>query len=513
MRAKSKAGFQILLGIVAALATAYYYSSIMAIGPALTTTSLTTSPQIITSPNVAPGDWPTYHKYLSRSGFEPTIPVFSSVRLNWKSIALDGDVYAEPLIVGKVVLIATENNSLYELNADTGQIIWHSNFGSPVSGSSLPCGDIDPSGITGTPAIDPSSRTIFVVAFLQRPLHHELFAVDVDSGRVRYHLSIDPLGANAAVQQQRTALALANGYVYVAYGGLYGDCGSYHGWVVASRADGSTSSSGGAQLNYQVPTNREGGIWAPSGPAVNTQGDLFVATGNGNSNSAFDYGNGVIRLSADLKPLDWFAPSNWAQLNVEDRDLGSTGPIILNSKLLFQIGKEGTGYLLNADKLGGIGGQAYSAHVCAGAYGGLAYSAPYVLVPCRDGVVALTVDLGSTPSFNVVWRSANFVAGPPIIAGNAVWTVDVRNGMMYALGLQNGLVLFQDKIGPVTHFTSLSAGDGQIFVSGGRQVLAYLPQNTQNGTTSSGWVFPLVSYRGAVSVLPNDFSTVNSKRT
>ena len=212
-------------------------------------------------------DWPTYHRDTSRSGYDPLIPEFSSVKLNWTSTTLDGDVYAEPLVVGTNVIVATEQNSLYELSASNGQVLWHTNFGTPVNGAVLPCGDINPSGITSTPAIDVSGGTIFVVAFLSNPtLHHELFGVNLDNGAVKFQMSIDPSSSNftATDQQQRGALALANGYVYVPYGGLDGDCGSYHGWVAATSASG-----GGPVITYQVPTGNAGAIWGGGdGPVV-----------------------------------------------------------------------------------------------------------------------------------------------------------------------------------------------------------------------------------------------------
>jgi outer membrane protein assembly factor BamB len=434
-------------------------------------------------------DWPTYHGDMLRSGYDSAFPQFTSVSLHWRSTILDGDVYAEPLILGTDVIVATENNSLYELSATTGQALWHINLGTPVNGG-LPCGDISPSGITGTPVIDVSGRTIFVVAFLQSPqLDHELFAIDLDTGNVKFHLTIDPQGSDPTVQQQRAALALANGYVYVPYGGLDGDCGQYHGWLAATNTNG-----GGPVLSYQVPTGRAGAIWGGGdGPAVDNSGDLLVATGNSDATSSFDYGDAVLKLSPATSPpirvVDWFAPSNWASLNQNDIDLGSTEPRVLSSNYLFQIGKEGVGYVLNATHLGGIGGELYSAQVCngGGAYGGLAYSSPHLIVPCDNGVVALNVNLGSSPSFSVAWRGPNFLAGPPIIAGNAVWDVDAGNGVTYALNLTTGQTLFQDAIGSTpTHFNSLSAGDGQIFVSASRQVRAYLPQLGSMQTLTTG---------------------------
>jgi len=441
------------------------------------------SQHIVAQQGAGSDDWPTYHRDTSRSGFDPTISNFTAVNLNWKSATLDGQVYAEPLVIGNDVVVATEANSVYELNANNGQTVWHRNLGTPVNGAVLPCGDINPSGITSTPAIDVTSGTIFAVAFLSSPsLHHQLFALDLSTGNIKFQLGIDPSGANPTVQQQRGGLALANGYVYVPYGGLDGDCGSYHGWIAATSANG-----GGPVISYEVPTGNAGAIWGGGdGPVVDSSGNILVATGNSFSSTTFDYGDAVLTLSPATSPpislLDWFAPSNWSQLNTEDLDLGSTEPVILNANYLFQIGKEGVGYELNAAHLGNIGGQVYSSQVCTGgngAYGGLAHASGYLVVPCTNGLTTLTVSPGGNPPFTVQWRGPNYVPGPPIIAGSAVWDVDVTNGLLYVFALSTGQMLFHDTIGSLpTHFNSLSAGDGQIFVPASNQIIAYKPQQT-----------------------------------
>jgi len=490
MRVASLTGILILLIITVAQGTSYsqILGTVTSIGPQHSTTYSDPSSN----------DWPTYHKDLVRSGYDSVFPQFSSISQLWKSVPLDGDVYAEPLVVGTAVVVATEGNSLYELNASTGLVVWHTNLGNPVNGGLLPCGDINPSGITGTPVIDVAGRTIFTVAFLRATngtLYHELFAVNLDTGTVKFQFPVDPQGANPLYQQQRAALALSNGYVYVAYGGLDGDCGPYHGWLV-----GTKSSGGGQLVSYQVPTGRAGAIWGGGdGPAVDSSGNLLVATGNSDSTSTFDFGDSMIKLSpassGPIAVVDWFAPSNWASLNAADLDLGSTEPVILSSSYLFQIGKEGVGYVLNAANMGHVGGQLYSTPVCGsghGAYGGLAYSPPYLAVPCDNGIVLLKMNLGSTPSFSVVWHGPNYLTGPPIIAGNVVW--DVGPGSLYAFSISGGQTIFQASIGSLpTHFNSLSASGGQIFVTAHRQLIAYVtqplqltvtPQSPQNGLNS-----------------------------
>src|SRR5207237_7004630 len=179
----------------------------------------------------------------------------------------------------------------------------------------------------------------------------------------------------------------ANDTMYVAYGGLFGDCGRYSGWVIGVHKDGS-----GAPVSYKVAVSREGGIWAPSGPAVDPAGFLYVSTGNSDTTSAPDEGNSVLRLSAELKLVDSFTAADWADLNRRDVDIGSTAPLLVGSNLIFQAGKAGVGYLLRPDHLGGVGGQVFSDQVCGGgAYGGEAFSGSMIFVPCRDGLVALRI--------------------------------------------------------------------------------------------------------------------------
>jgi len=422
------------------------------------------SPPPIAGTAPAPGpDWPTYQRDLARSGIAPG-STFTRLTRAWQSATLDGSVYAQPLVVNNQVLVATEGDSVYALDAVTGRERWRAHLGESVPRSALPCGNIDPVGITSTPVVDPQSGLVYAVAFIQ-PGRHELFAIALDTGTVRFHRSIDPPGANPLVSQQRAALSLSQGMIYVPYGGLFGDCGDYAGWVVGARADGS-----GTLASYRVQTVRRGGIWAPGGAAVDAAGDLFVATGNTISTSTFDFGNSVIRLSPDLRVQDWFAPNNWVDLNRQDADLGSTTPTILDGGLIFQIGKSGLGYLLRAQRLGGIGGQAFASNVCSGGYGATAYAPPYLYVPCSDGLVG--VRMSSEPSFTVVWRGPRFFAGPPILAGGAVWTIS-RNGELYGLDPTNGQVRFRESVGPVMHFAAPAAAGGWVFVPASTSVIAF----------------------------------------
>lgn len=404
------------------------------------------------APSLNASDWPTYHRDNLRTGYIPNMPDPQAMAVAWAT-QLDGAVYAEPLVVGGHVIAATENDTIYSLDARTGKIAWQTHIGEPVSRGNLPCGNISPLGITGTPAYDPSSNLVFAVAEVTGPAH-VLVGLDVSTGQVRVRRSADPQGMDPAPQQERSALAVSQGMVYVAYGGLFGDCGDYHGWVIASRTDGS-----GPLLVYQVPTNREGGIWAPPGPIIDAAGRLFVSVGNGDAVVGdWDHSDSVLRLSRTLGLEDAFAPSQWGQDNLTDADLGSLGPVLLPDKSVFIAGKAGIGYLLNSDALGGIGGEVLSKNVCH-AYGGAAVVGSTAFVPCNEGVQQIQV--GPGPSFTLGWQAAG-IPGSPVVGGHTVYSVD-RNGTLYALDSGTGNQRARVDVGATSRFATPTLFQNQIF--------------------------------------------------
>jgi outer membrane protein assembly factor BamB len=411
------------------------------------------------------GNWTTYHEDNVRSGAEPASSI-TTVHAQWSGpTGLDGNVYAEPLVCGNALYVATEEDSVYAVNATTGSIVWHTHLGTPVSSNTLPCGDIGPTtGITGTPVIDSATAVLYVVAFLSSD-QHVLFGLNALNGSIESQVGVDPPGSNPQVEQQRGALTLANGYVYVVYGGLFGDCGNYRGWVVGVPVAGTSP-----MVSYQVPTQREGAIWGTAGTGVAANGDLYVATGNGASTTTFDHGDAVIELSPNLTELGYFAPTNWKQLNSQDDDLGSVAPTVLPNGNVFQIGKEGVGYLLSGSSLGGIGGQLGNASVCNGAYGGTAHLGFSVLVPCVNGIFDVNA---STPQLPVEWHTTGFDAGSPIVTGHVVWAVDISNAKLLGFNISNGDPEFSFSLGSADHFISPAAGPGTVYVAGGGQLYAF----------------------------------------
>ena len=291
--------------------------------------------------------------------------------ISWTSVTLDGIVQARPLVVNGMVVVATENDSLYGLHLSDGTTAW-----GPVSiGAAEPlshvrtfpnlsgCGNLDPLGITSNPVLDNGS--VYAVGEVAtgtgngtNPPVHQLAGVNPATGAFTLNpITIDPAGMNTPAEQQRAGLVAGNGHVYVGFGGLVGDCGSYHGWVVAANeSDGSIAGS------FEVTAaSNAGAVWATSGPALDGAGNVYASTGNGQGspNPGTDYSDAVVRVAPNISgaqtvPADYFQPVEWRSDNDADADLGSAGPVLLPSGTqLFIIGKQHHAFLLNTSSLGG----------------------------------------------------------------------------------------------------------------------------------------------------------------
>jgi outer membrane protein assembly factor BamB len=412
--------------------------------------------------------WPTFGRDFTRSGVATGVAPAGgpgSLKVGWRA-HLDGAVYGQPLLIGSMAIAATENDSLYALDQATGKVRWRTHVGTPVPRSALPCGNIDPLGITGTPVYDPSSGIVYAVAETSG-YHHVLVGVSVTDGRLAVERDIPAPDGQPRYDQQRPALTLAGGRVYVAFGGLAGDCGPYRGSVAGIPVSGS-----GDIISYVVPTPREGAIWAPGGPVTGPDGTLYVSVGNG-SGTSFDYSDSVTALSPDLHRTGVFAPSTWRRDNAGDLDLGSTQPALLPGGMLLADGKSGTAYLVSAAHLGGVGGQVDQAQVCP-AFGTAAVQGSIVYEPCEQGGLAAISTAGN--KIRVRWRGPGNAWGSPVIGGGAVWVTDWNAGTLYQLDQATGAIRASLSLGtPLPHFSSMSmAGsraylgtmDGVVSVSG-----------------------------------------------
>jgi outer membrane protein assembly factor BamB len=388
-------------------------------------------------------DWPTYHRDQRRYGYEPTMPRVSGGMRSWWNLRLDGAVYASPLFVNDVAIVATEGGSLYGIRYN--RVVWKRHVGPPVPKSLLPCGNIDPLGITGTPVYDRASRTVFAVAEVRNPIRHILVGVDPANGRLRLSRMISPYGAAPKYLQQRGALTLSRGRVWVAFGGLAGDCGPYRGRVLGIHTNGR-----GPVTSFAVPTTREGGIWTPPGPTVDSYGRLYVSVGNGESfGPRYDYTDSVLLLDG-ARIRSFFAPTTWPEENRADLDLGSQGPAIVNG-YIFIAGKEGTAYTLRPAQLGGIGGQVSKAAICR-SFGGTAVVGDVVYVPCADGVRAVRIADDGTMS--VLWHADPAIAGSPVVGGGVVWSMDTRGGRLHQLDPRTGASIRSAATGVASRFAT-----------------------------------------------------------
>lgn len=354
-------------------------------------------------------DVTTYHNDNARLGLnagETTLTLANVNRAQFGKLfsqAVDGFVYAQPLylsnvrISGKgvhnVVYVATQHNSIYAFDADGNsgvnqQALWTRKFADPAAGvfpvrsEDVNCKDIYPEiGITGTPVIDAATRTLYVVTKETRPgkgFAQRLHALDVATGEEKFagpveiHASVSGTGDASVAGEvafdplrnnQRPGLLLNNGVVYIAWAS-HCDNGPYHGWLMAY--DAGTL----AQLAVwnATPNGGLGGVWhAGSAPAADTDGNVFLATGNGTFDAATggkDFGDSLLKFagptSGQMPLLDYFTPFNQADMEAQDNDFGSGGPMLLpqqpagspHRNLLVMGDKTGTLYVVDRDNPG-----------------------------------------------------------------------------------------------------------------------------------------------------------------
>jgi polyvinyl alcohol dehydrogenase (cytochrome) len=400
--------------------------------------------------------WPTFGRDAARTGVAAGVGTAGPLGISWRA-GLDGAVYGQPLLVGRLVIAATENDSIYALDASTGHVVWRTHVGTPVPLSTLPCGDIDPLGITGTPVYDQANGLVYAVAETSG-YRHVLVGVSVASGAVRVERDIPAPDGQPRYDQQRPALAIEDGRVYVAFGGLYGDCGPYRGSVVGVPLGGS-----GRIISYVVPTAREGAIWGTAGPVTGPGGTLYVSVGNGSvTSTAFDGSDSVTALSPALERTGIFAPTTWYDDSLHDLDLGSTQPALAGNGMLLALGKSGTAYLLNPAHLGGVGGQIAQTPVCP-AYGAASVDGDIVYEPCEGGgMAAISVSGGQ---IRVLWRGPASAWGSPVVGGGAVWVTDWSAGVLYELNPATGAVRYSLSLGTsLPHFASLSMTGSRAFL-------------------------------------------------
>jgi PQQ-like domain len=305
------------------------------------------------------------------------------------SQTIDGYAYAQPLWVSgvsfgsvkhNVAYVATENNSVYAFDADTNQpALWRTSLGTPVpDGDTGDTADLIPQiGTTGTPVIDPTTNTLYVVAETKDAgptYHHRLHALDLSTGAEKFggpvviNPSVPGTGGNSSGGNvlyspidhfQRPSLLLLNGVVYVPIGSSADtNPGFSHGWVVGY---GATTLK--QVMAYSTsPNGTMASIWSSGGGiAVDSSGNMYFETGNGSfdaNTGGSDYGDSVVKLNASGTVLDYFTPFNQATLSNNDIDLGSAAAVVLPDQSgpvpheLIATGKPGYLFVVNRDDMG-----------------------------------------------------------------------------------------------------------------------------------------------------------------
>jgi outer membrane protein assembly factor BamB len=399
--------------------------------------------------------WSTYHRTNSRAGDAGAGAPWltGTLRKQW-SRTLDGAVYGQPILVGGNAIVATENNTVYSLNVRTGATVWSHHLGAPVPLSSLPCGNIDPLGITGTPAYDPATGSVFVVTEtpVSSSVAHTLYALAVSTGATRWTRNLDVLSTrDKKAEQQRSALLVTSNRVITSFGGLAGDCGNYVGYLTSVPTSGS-----GATAVYAIPTAREAGMWAPGGQVVGPNGLVYAATGNGAATSGtWDKSDSVISMHpTTLYRSAFFRPDTWADDNARDLDLGSLAPVSVAGKIVIA-GKRGVVYLLSSGLV-----QLTSRSGCV-SFGGAAVRGSTVYLPCESGMRAVKV---GTSSLSFVWQSAG-IPGSPVLSGPVAYVLDPGAQTFYEVSLSTGHVLRSlDLSTSITRFASPTVANGGYLV-------------------------------------------------
>jgi hypothetical protein len=342
---------------------------------------------------VAAGSVLTYHNDNSRSGQNTTETILTPSNVNSMmfgkkfSQPVDSYIYAQPLFVpglnigGKthdVVFVATEANSIYAFDADaSGPVLWHINVGSALSCCDLDdCGDLVPgAGITGTPVIDPSSQTMYLVALVKDSagFHHRLFALDIITGAeklgspVEVSPTVPGTGANdmcgmiqfvPQTHYQRCALLLTGGIVYIGIGANAESDSNNHGWIVGYKA----SDLSRTMTFCTSPNDYWSSIWQTGGGlSSDSDGYIYAETANGTfdvNKGGTDYGDSALKLDSTGAVKDYFTPYNQANMASKDIDFGSANALILPDQSgpvaheLVASGKPGVLYLLNRDDMG-----------------------------------------------------------------------------------------------------------------------------------------------------------------
>ncbi|HKP56196.1 MAG TPA: hypothetical protein VJV78_05740, partial [Polyangiales bacterium] len=432
---------------------------------------------------------------------------------NFKA-TFNGAMWASPLYIengpgGKGAFFSvTTGNDVFALDETTGAQLWMHHLGDSPTANGVSCGNIHPLGILSTPVIDAGSRTIYVAGAIgtNSIARHEVHALSIEDGMSRSGWPFDVTKVKSGSQafmppphNQRSALSLVNGTLYVAYGGHVGDCGDYRGWVVGIDTKDPTKFGGWASRG------RGEGIWAAGGMASDGNG-VFAITGNStNGASSRDSSDSeqVVRVTGlgvlERNNKNLYFPTSWRNMDSVDADFGASSPIYISvsgatpENYVVAISKDGHFYLLDAANLGGEAGHKVDFSIATGSMAIRTVPAAYpgssgvnvvfstssgakcpMGMPSGKVVMAVQVPPGSPPAPKVLWCAAQSGENTsPIVTttdGHSepiVWFVN--NGKLTAVDGDTGAVLWNggsDNCSNVRRWTSPIAVKGRIVAGG-----------------------------------------------
>jgi hypothetical protein len=463
------------------------------------------------------------HNHPSRDGlyidaaFTPANAANLTRDLNFDGTIV-GHVYAQPLYIeggpnGPMVIAVTESNNVYALHADTGLPIWsRTDIGTPAPEGS-PCpGNIMPVGITGTPVVDLTSRSLFFDALISgNPNKHFIYSLNVDTGatRANWPVNVDNAvpGFVSGIQEERGALALVNGIVYVAYSGWVGDCGPYHGWVVGVDINNPSTVMAWATIADG------GGIWGHGGVASDGT-SMFVVTGNTftQPNDPWHGGEAIVRFTAGPLFSDFWAPVNWQALDGSDTDLGGCSATVIDvlganpSHLVLALGKDRNAYLLDRNNLGGVGPAVASMDVSNATLRGTSSAAyqtgegtHFAFHTGESGELrSYIINATSPPTMALAWNISQGGRGSPWVTttdgtNNAiVWIANVEgDGKLYGYNGDTGATIFagggtNEQMSGTRQWNTGMVARGRIYFGADNKVYAFkVPTGTPTPTPTA----------------------------
>jgi hypothetical protein len=288
--------------------------------------------------------------------------------------------------------------------------------------------------------------------------------------------------------------------LYVPYGGIAGDCGSYHGWIVGVPLTNPTN------VTAWATSVNGGGAWSVGGVASDGV-DPFLATGNTFGTSTWSGGEAILHFQPGLVISNYWAPTNWTNLDSGDLDIGGSGPVIVDvpgatpSQLVVALGKDGNAYLLNRTNLGGITAPITSAHVAGGSIIQAAATyktskGTYVVFANSGNLYALRISATAPPTITNVWTKSESGSGSPFVTSTdgtnnvVVWGIGSESSQrLYGFDGDTGTNIFtgggaNELMAGTRRFNTAIAARGRIYAANDNKVYAFtVPEQTVTAIT------------------------------